>query len=212
MTTSPSEPKYLATETGDCIPVVDLEPFEHVMVDIETMSLSKHNALILSIGAVEFDPVPREAPRIGKKWVSVLDIPEQLHMLRRVDAGTQKFWADKSQDEARQHWIAYRGERDGVKCALNGLRTFCAGAGRVWANGTQFDLTNIECLNEALQGAELWHYQAPRDMRTFVRETPQRRIMEIGKAIDLTDAGKPHEPVYDCLVQIHQVWQHWQDS
>jgi hypothetical protein len=30
--------------------------FDDVMIDIETMSLHKHKALILSIGMIEFDP------------------------------------------------------------------------------------------------------------------------------------------------------------
>jgi len=179
-----------------------------VMVDIETMSLHPHRALILSIGLVEFNPEPLEAPIIGDKCLILPDIMEQL-TLRRVDVGTQEFWR-KQPHAASQHWRGYHGERDSIAQACNRVRTFCHSASEVWANGTQFDLSNLTGLAEdAGQAEPLWHYQAPRDMRTFVRTTPQTRLLEIGKAIDMSEGGEPHEPIYDCLVQIHQVWGHW---
>jgi len=91
------------------------------------------------------------------------------------------------------------------------VKMFCKSATRVWANGTQFDLSNLEELNNQLGDnsvGNLWHYQAPRDMRTFVKETPATRIVLIGHALDIP--GVPHEPIYDCISQAWQVWSHWQ--
>lgn len=186
-----------------------MEPsaFDHVMIDIETMSLHKHKALILSIGMIEFDPTPIAGLRIGGRSLLVLELPQQLAIGRRVDVGTQEFWG-KAPVDASKHWLEPE-----IYCELHQacalVRLFCAGKSRVWANGNQFDLANLEGLANDLGEKELWHYQAPRDTRTFCRETPASRLVPIGDALDIP--GVPHEPVYDCISQAWQVWSHWQD-
>lgn len=186
--------------------------YEHVMVDIESMSLSKHNALILSLGMVEFDPTPLSAPLIGSRSRLLLNIEQQLLLGREVSKSTQKFWRDQSK-AASDHWAnpPDGAERQSLARACMLVRMFCERGSRVWANGTQFDLTNLEVLNEQLGDngqSELWHYQKPRDMRTFCRENPATRLVPIGDALDID--GVAHDPVYDCVSQIWQVWAHWQ--
>lgn len=181
--------------------------YEHVMIDIETMSLSKHNALILSIGMIEFDPTLISGPLIGARSLILPNIEQQIALGREISKSTQKWWQDQK-PEARAHWVDPMAERLSLGRICSDIRTFCAGASRVWANGTQFDLSNLEELNRQQSGeADLWHYQAPRDMRTFARETVQTRLVPLGDALDIP--GVPHEPVYDCIVQAHQVWSHW---
>jgi hypothetical protein len=189
--------------TDDCEPAPS---FDHVMIDIESMSLSRHNALILSVGMIEFDPEPLDGPTFGKRSLLIPRIAEQLSLCREVSQSTQKFWKDQK-PEASDHWLNYGGERMSLVSVCDLIREFCRGKSRVWANGNQFDLANLEELNRVTGGKDLWHYQAPRDMRTFVRETPQTRLVPIGDAIDIP--GVPHEPVYDCIVQAYQVWAHW---
>lgn len=182
--------------------------FNNVMIDIETMSLHKHKALILSVGMIEFDPSPPKAPRFGVTALIIPTLAHQIFLGRRVDAATQKFWRDQS-PSASKHWREAEShcELDDV-CRL--VRTFCEGRDKIWANGTQFDLCNLEGLADDLGSTSpLWHYQAPRDMRTFCRETPQTRTMPLGEAFDIP--GVPHEPVYDCISQSWQVWGHHAD-
>jgi hypothetical protein len=183
-------------------------PYEHVMLDIETMSLHPHKALILSIGMIEFDPAPLKQLFVGKRSLLVLDIPAQLALGRRVDVSTQEFWA-KQPYEASRHWVD-ADEHHSPHEAIGLVQKFCEGRTRVWANGTQFDLSNIIGLAEdiGISKDNMWHYQAPRDMRTFCRETPAMRLVPIGDALDIP--GVAHEPVYDCIVQAWQVWAHWQ--
>jgi len=194
---------------GDDEPSWQPKKFEHVMIDIESMSLSKHNALILSVGLIEFDPTDTiNGLQLGTRMVIVPSIEEQLLMGREVSSGTQDFWR-KQPSEASEHWTKYTGEKISVTDACNLIRSFCKGYSRVWANGTQFDLSNLEELNRQSGGKEdLWHYQAPRDMRTFCRETPATRLVPVGDALDIP--GVAHEPIYDCIVQAWQVWAHWQ--
>lgn len=185
--------------------------FEDVMIDIETMSLHPHAALVLSIGMIEFDPTSSVSGLIiGQRKLIVPSLYDQLLLGRHVDAGTQKWWAGQSA-EAREHWF-YAGAHWSIPRALQEVREFCAGKKRVWANGTQFDLSNIIGLAYDIGDDKepMWHYQAPRDMRTFCRETAASRILPIGDALDIP--GVAHEPIYDCIVQASQIWAHWQDK
>lgn len=185
---------------------------DHVMVDIESMSLSKHNALILSVGLIEFDPTPINGPLLGSRSLILINIEQQLLMGREVSKGTQKFWMGQKR-EASAHWTNPEAKRMNVAEACQHIKNFCRGKSRVWANGTQFDLTNLEVLNEQLGEngvGDLWHYQAPRDMRTFCRENPQSRLVPVGDALDIK--GVAHDPVYDCEIQIWQVWAHYQNA
>ncbi len=185
--------------------------FDQVMVDIETMSLHPHNALILSVGMVEFDPSEITQPVFGARSLILPNLEQQLLLGREVSTGTQKFWKAQK-PEASAHWMDTDAGRMNLAGVCNMVRMFCQGKSRIWANGTQFDLSNLVELNRQLGDnsvGDLWHYQAPRDMRTFCRETPATRIVPIGDALDIP--GVPHEPVYDCISQAWQVWSHWQD-
>lgn len=180
--------------------------FEHVMIDIETMSLSRHRALILSVGMVEFDPTPTKRVVLGERRLITPSITAQLAMGRHVSEGTQKFWRDQPV-EARDHW-AYPKVVTPLLVMLSEIRDFCHLRTRVWANGTQFDLSNLEGLAEDCEyGEDLWHYQCPRDMRTFVKENPQTRVAQLGDVLD--EKIIPHEPVSDCISQAFGVWSHW---
>lgn len=181
--------------------------FDDVMIDIETLSLHKHKALILSIGLIEFDPKPLSGLVIGEARVIYPEFFDQILLPRYVDIGTQEFWKTQSR-QALDNWLSAVGHGTDLKAACRAVRSFCAGKARVWANGTQFDLCNLEGLAADVGEKDLWHYRAPRDMRTFVEQTPVTRLVPIGDAIDI--AGVAHEPIYDCTVQAWQVWGHWQ--
>jgi hypothetical protein len=184
-----------------------------VMVDIETTSLHQSNALILSIGVVRFDPRPVDGVVFGETTLIVPSITEQLLLGRLVDPDTMKFWAAQP-PEASDHW-AKRYEPDTLVNAMTKLKRSLLDADRVWANGIVFDLCNLADLYQRVTGERLpWHYRAPRDMRTFCEELPQSRFSEVGDAIDMIDEFKivAHEPISDCVVQAHRVWQHWPNA
>lgn len=184
--------------------------FDHVMVDIESMSLHKHKALILSIGMIEFDPTDIDRLHFGEQMTIVPDFKAQLLLQRHVTLSTQKFWADQS-PEASLHWRSPAEGHIALDDTIRLVRAFCKDKGNVWARGIQFDLSNLEGLAEAIGDTkELWHYQAPCDLRGFLRHTRPTRLVPIGDATDI--AGVPHEPIYDCISQALQVWSHWQDA
>lgn len=185
---------------------------EHVMLDIESMSLHQTNALILSIGMKRFDPfVHNFNDCLGESSLLIPSIPEQLLIGREVSTDTQKFWKAQK-PEAAAHWRDYNGAPDTLIATCNRLANFVRDARCVWANGILFDLGNIEGLfRQVMNTGAPWHYRAPRDMRTFCEETPITRGNEHDgspsplEQFDLT----PHEPVSDCITQIYRVWEHW---
>jgi hypothetical protein len=177
--------------------------FDHVMIDIETLSLHRHKALILSVGMIEFDPTDPAELHAGARDLIVPEFMEQIMLGRRVDVGTQEFWR-KQDPEAAAHWLRPFSITD-LKTTLETVRAFCKGKGNVWSRGIQFDLSNLEGLAEDIGDTkELWHYQAPCDMRGFLRHTPNTRPLPA-----LIIPGVAHEPIYDCIWQAWQVWSHW---
>lgn len=199
--TSHFEPEYSAIEP-------EASPFDHVMIDIETMSLHKHKALILSIGMIEFDPSDINKLHLGEQCLIVPTITKQLLLQRHVTVSTQKFWADQP-TEASVHWQLPIDGHVSLADTVKRVRAFCKDIPNVWARGIQFDLSNLEDLAEDIGDTEeLWHYQAPCDLRGFLRHTPATRIIPAGDALDIP--GVPHDPIYDCISQAQQVWSHWQ--
>lgn len=183
--------------------VIEHAAYEDAMVDIETLSLSPYNAVILSIGMIEFDPRAHEF-KIGDRQLIIPNITEQLLLGREVTASTQKFWADQS-GLAAAHW---RDAQPGVPLNLMAaqVQAFLRARKRVWANGILFDLGNIDslCRQAMKSDAPPWHYRAPRDMRDRVWDMPQLRDTP-----DLTEHTIiPHEPISDCIKQAADVWSH----
>jgi hypothetical protein len=154
---------------------------------------------------VEFDPAAAPGSVItGRRKMLVLDLAEQLLLGRRVDVGTQKFWSEQPR-EAANHWLEAT-EHHSAAGALDEVRIFAGGA-KVWAKGPQFDLTNLLGLAEDVGYAEpLWHYRAPRDVRTFIETTAKTR--DAPEEV----SGTLHDPVADCVYQVQQVWSHWQQQ
>lgn len=186
--------------------------FDDVMVDIETMSLHPSNALILSIGLVEFNPSGDELV-LGRQLLITPSLAHQLLIGRRVDRDTQKFWLSQNA-KAADHWL-HAEARWSLKATALALKTWLSGKKRVWANGFLFDLGNLVSLCEQADEQTPWHYRAPRDARTFWEQTPiTRAATEIGDALDFADEHKivPHEPLSDCITQAHRVWQHWPNT
>lgn len=168
----------------------------HVMLDIESLSLHPSNAVILSIGMVEFSPWTRSFS-IGATCIITPNVMDQIMLGRVIDQGTVEFW-QKQPAAASEHWR-------NSKLGFASLEQTC--------EGILFDLGNIDGLfRQVRKHGAPWHYRAPRDARTFWEETPQTReinLVEDGGAL----AGFPnlveHEPISDCIRQAHRVWQHW---
>jgi hypothetical protein len=175
--------------------------FTDVMLDIETMALHPSNALILSIGLVEFDPTGDKL-ELGERTLLRPDISAQLLLGRVVEPGTQKFWGDQPKD-AQDNWRV--GKQQTLAETVARIASFTESTKRLWANGIVFDIGNVVSLIRQAGQKEPWHYRAPRDMRTLCEELPMRRYADLAS----NSTATAHTAIGDCIVQAHRVWAHW---
>lgn len=169
-----------------------------VMVDIETLSTSTHNAVVLSIAAARFTLDQRGA-KIEQTGLWVPDLHAQIAKGRGISDATMKWWRAQD-DDARAHW------KDTppipVIDALQGLGTFiCDMDTPIWSNGCCFDIGNLESLFAQWEMPVPWRYNAVRDARTIYKATPQLRDKKI-------EPLPAHNPINDCVNQIWRLWEH----
>jgi hypothetical protein len=186
-----------------------------VMLDIESLATSKR-AVILSVGLVEFElhgPAGlHKRPFFGKRQRIVPHVLSQLLTGRDVDPATVKFWQEQS-GEARRHFTCPNpSERMSAHAAATAIYDFCRkapsekGTKRIWAHGITFDLTNVEDFVVEAGFQRPWEYNSPRDCWTIAREFPKVRT----RPDDWSDGwATKHEPVYDCMDQIWDLWERW---
>jgi len=172
-----------------------------VMIDIETLSTAP-DALVLSIGARQFDCVGREGPWFGEALLVVPDLVDQLLMGRRVDRSTQEWWS-KQDPQAATHWRT-PSKAFTVRTALAELHTFVRDAPRVWARGPHFDIAILDSLYQCYGMKSPWRYNTIRDVRTYCDDRSPIRTLP---PIAISDMP-PHHPLKDCELQICDLWTH----
>lgn len=171
-----------------------------IMIDIETMSTDNCNALILSVGAVEWAMDTTGVLVLASKlWV--LNPFEQLALGRGTTPNTLAWWKQQI-PAARAHWLG--GAPVKVAQFVSELHSMFAVGTEVWANGIVFDLGNLSALFEQAGWKLPWAYNKAMDARTLYLTTPQLRT----RPADL-DNGPAHDPVADCKNQAWGVWEHW---
>lgn len=170
-----------------------------ICVDIESLSLSSR-AVVTQIGVAAFTKERAFDPqRIG-----VATYVQRLNG-RHVDAETVRWW--HTQDGSAY----YCEDERSVPAAIEWLRSYIVkhDVRYVWANGTRFDIVNIEGLCEDCGVDYPWAhlgYRAVLDSRTI------RRFFKLE---DPPENKYPHNPAYDALRdaeylrQIPFIWQEW---
>jgi len=135
-----------------------------VMIDLETLATST-DAVILTIGAVKFDPFGSDIkePAMDSFYVKVdIDSCDELGLVSNDD--TIAWWAQ--QDKAAQAEAFEGDDRIHIREAFDKLYKFCWGAKRVWSNGASFDVPICEHVYRKLNKAIPWPFWAVRDVRT----------------------------------------------
>jgi len=159
------------------------------MVDIETLDTTA-TAVVVSIGAVLFDP-NKEGPIFPSDTLyEVLRLQPQIDVGRTVSADTLKWWMQQA-PEARNvfnvHAVA-------PVTALSNFGAFCTNAEGVWGNGSDFDNA---ILASAIKSFDLqgWRYSRNRCFRT---------LKNLGKTRDFVEPvrkGTHHNALDDAIYQ-----------
>lgn len=181
--------------------------YVHVMVDLETMG-KKHNAPIVAIGAVVFDPATGS---IGESFYKVVCLESSVNWGAVIDPSTVIWWLKQS-SEARSAIV--NDDAIPLQDALLQFREFVsdnvAGGSKkaqVWGNGASFDNSILRSSYDCIAEDYPWEYWNDRDVRTMV---------ELGQAIGFDPKttipfeGSRHNALADAIHQARYVSAIWQ--
>lgn len=171
--------------------------YGHLMLDLETMG-NKSNAVMVSIGAVEFD---MKTGKLGREFYERVDIQSCLDAGLIVNGSTITWWL--KQNETARHEIA-----KGGLPLVDVLHNFCDYMAKlnqdvqVWGNGARFDIGILEDSYEAVHLKSPWDFRGERDVRTLVSLRPKFKSTTVFDGIH-------HYPISDCKHQIKYCSKIW---
>ena len=183
----------------------------HIMLDLETLDTSS-SAVVLSIGAVAFDPGTNALGALGDKFYVEMteDVGTQQARGRTISGDTVRWWMQ--QDVLAKRVFAVP-PPDGVERvntfeALTRFGIFVAANGdrdvELWGNGADFDNAILGSLYDAFGLRKPWSYSRNRCYRTMKnRGIGPRRPARIGthhNALDDAITQAVHlQEIFACL-------------
>ena len=164
-----------------------------VMLDLETLG-TRPGCVILTLGAVKFDPYSLREPDSGIYFR--VDVDEQTALGREVQEDTLNWWLNQTED-IREEAL---GEQDRVSLSTlyRDLNKFLVGVDSIWAQGPLFDFAILENLYRQCGWPTPWQYWQIRDSRTLFGVHGDPRVK--GKA-------GLHNALEDCVSQAVAVQQ-----
>jgi 3' exoribonuclease, RNase T-like len=159
-----------------------------VMLDTETLS-TKPNAVILSMGAVKFDPYVPEKFDMRIFYIKP-DVDQQIALGRHVDDATIAWWGQQSESVKAEAFD--ESNRVDLEQFTDDLNRFLVGVNNIWAQGPVFDIVILENLYRQLNKPVPWQYWQIRDCRTL--------LSTLGDTRNKNSTGL-HNALEDCRSQ-----------
>lgn len=168
---------------------------EHVMLDLETWSIKK-TAMIISIGAVKFDPTGYS---VIERFHVGID-PEMSPALVEkfdIDPSTIKWWMDPKQDRPRARWLEM--EKLDLATALFGFAEWFGNDPDVlvWGNASTFDNVVLRNAYEALYMDCPWGFRSDRCYRTLKNMAQHVPLPVPAENME----GQAHDALFDATLQ-----------
>ena len=163
--------------------VIAMTELPRIMVDIETLGLDRHTAII-SLGAVRFD-----AGRLGETFYRKINVESNRGRGRSIDQGTWDWWLDDQ--DADEDWLR---SGDDLGDVLPEFAAWYGNADEVWANSPSFDCEALEDAFGQLDYTEPWEFYEERDFRT---------LKSLPIAPDIEMEGEEHHALDDAKHQAH---------
>jgi len=135
----------------------------HIMIDLETLG-TRSNAVILSIGAVQFDL----KGNTKKRFHYGIDIESCLKAGLQIDGSTISWWLRQSKENIDRLLSVKALSLEDVLISLTECfgymdkKTTC-----VWSHGSTFDMVLLENAYKAMDMSIWWKYSNVRDTRTL---------------------------------------------
>lgn len=141
----------------------------HISIDLETLGTSP-GSVILSVGAVKFDPITGE---IGDKFYANISPKTCTEVGMTTDPSTVAWWSEQSQ-QARD---ALKTNRRSIFEVLKEFSSFTKDADGVWGWGATFDVTLLEAAYRAVKldiPWKFWNVKCGRTICSLVHVSPVR--------------------------------------
>ena len=171
----------------------------HAMIDIETLG-TEPDCVVLSVGAVKFDPYTNIEPHTKTLWRPSAD--EQIESGRSVLESTLEWWAklpQHIQDEA----FSEEG-RLPLGTFFKDLNKWLWDVDKIWCQGPQFDMVILEDLFKQHDHHRRWAFWQVQDCRTIFNMMP----MDPRKAIQ-QDLHSANADAYYQAVCVQQTFAHF---
>ena len=154
----------------------------HAMIDLETLDTSP-NSVILSVGAVKFNPYSNEPPSSKILWRP--DIDEQVNTGRTISEDTLSWWS--KQDKHIQDTTFTSDGRIPLSLFFKQLNKYLVGVDDIWAHGPQFDMVIIEDLYAQHNHHRGWAFWQVNDSRTIFKMMPKDPRKDIQENLHSAD-------------------------
>lgn len=132
-----------------------------LMFDLETLD-TKPSAVILSLGAVRFDP--RSFNIEDQVLLMKLDIDAQTALGRTMSDDTIEWWSKQAPEIQEEAFSEH--DRTNLEEAIDMFHKFVWNTDRVWSQGS-FDVNIMEDLYRMVGRPIPWNYWQVRDSRTL---------------------------------------------
>jgi 3' exoribonuclease, RNase T-like len=130
------------------------------MFDLETLD-TKPSAIVLSLGAVRFDP--RDFDIRDEKLLLKIEVDRQFDLGRTMSDDTIDWWSQQSPEIIEE---AFSPDRVSFHDAIDQFHKFVWNSDLVWSQGS-FDVNIMEDIYRTLKRTPPWQYWQIRDSRTL---------------------------------------------
>lgn len=134
---------------------------KHCMVDLETMAVSP-NAVILSLGAVQFNPFGEGH---DNEIYFRINLDDQDQLGREIDENTLNWWSKQDPEIIEEAFNP--NDRIPLEEAMERFRKFAWGCQSIWSHGASFDIVILENIFNQIKKPVPWNFWQIRDTRTI---------------------------------------------
>lgn len=155
----------------------------HCMVDLETLG-TQPGSVILSIGAVLFNPALPPDQCMGEEFYCVVSKQSCLDAGLTIDQDTLAWW-EKQSPEARQVLADADDPNtaDTLEDSLNMFKMFLPPDVKVWSNGANFDQPLLDVAYNRCGLSLPWKFWNSRCHRTIVALHPNEKSIRPANAL-----------------------------